>query len=304
MMPLVSVVIPCHNYDRFLAAAIESALGQSYSEMEVIVVDDGSTDDTAAVAAGYPAVRYVWQANRGQGEASNRGLKEATGEFVLFLDADDVLEARAIEGLVRCLEERPECVLAYGHQQWIDLRGSVITGSAERTARAQTCLQGDPYAYMLRNNNPLRAPGAILHRSDAVRSAGAFAGDLGNAQDLDLNLRLARDHAICCADRIVLSTRVHATRATRNYGVMLKGAVRAQLRQRSFARHHPVYKRDYKAGLKLARSYWGANLARQVISQFRAREMRQALRSLWTLARFAPAAGILEAARGVARRGE
>ena len=303
-MTLVSVVIPCHDYGRFVAAAIESALRQSYAEMDVIVVDDGSTDDTPAVAAGYSAVRYVWQPNRGQGEASNRGLKEATGEFVLFLDADDVLEAGAIEGLVRCLEDRPECVFAYGHQQWVDMFGSVITTRPERSVRVQTCLQGDPYAYMLRTNNPVRAPGAILYRSDAVRSAGAFAGDLGNAQDLDLNLRLVRDHAICCDDRIVLSTRVHATNATRNYGVMLQGAVRAQLRQRSFAGQHAVYKRDYVVGLKLARSYWGAHLAGQVISQFRGGEMRQALRSLWTLARFAPVAGMREAARNVRRRGK
>jgi hypothetical protein len=157
---------------------------------------------------------------------------------------------------------------------------------------------------MLRTNNPLRAPGAILYRTDAVRSAGAFAGDLGNAQDLDLNLRLVRDHAICCDDRIVLSTRVHATNATRNYGVMLQGAVQAQLRQRSFARRHPVYERDYVVGLRLARSYWGAHMARQVISQFRGGEMHQALRSLWTLARFAPVAGMRETARNVRRRGK
>jgi glycosyltransferase involved in cell wall biosynthesis len=268
------------------------------------VVDDGSTDDTAAVAAGYPAVRYVWQANRGQGEASNRGLKEATGEFVLFLDADDVLEAGAIEGLVRCLEQRPECVFAYGHQQWVDMFGSVITTRPERSVRVQTCLQGDPYAYMLRSNNPVRAPGAILYRSDAIRSAGVFARDLGNAQDLDLNLRLVRDHPICCDDRIVLSTRVHATNATRNYGVMLRGAVQAQLRQRSFVRRHPVYRHDYVVGLKLARSYWGAHLARQVISQCRGSELRQALESLWTLARFAPVSGMREAARTVRRRGK
>jgi glycosyltransferase involved in cell wall biosynthesis len=301
-MTLVSVVIPCHNYGRFLAAAIESALGQSYAEIEVIVVDDGSTDGTPAVAARYPAVRYVRQPNRGVGEASNRGLKEATGEFVLFLDADDALEADAIDGLLRCLEERPDCAFAYGHQQWVDMRGTVITTKPERSVRVQTCLQGDPYAYMLRTNNPLRAPGAILYRTDAVRSAGAFAGDLGNAQDLDLNLRLVREQAICCDDRIVLSTRVHATNATRNYRVMLQGAVQAQLRQRSFAGRHPVYKRDYEAGLKLARSYWGTHLARQVMSQLGEREMRQAVRSLWTLARFAPAAGLLGAATSVARR--
>jgi glycosyltransferase involved in cell wall biosynthesis len=294
---MVTVVIPCHNYGRFLAAAIESALAQSYADIELIVVDDGSTDDTSAVAARYPTVRFVRQPNLGQGEASNRGMKEASGEFILFLDADDVLTTDAVETFVQRLHERPDCVFVYGHQQWIDMTGSVITSRPERSARVQTCLQEDPYAHMLRMNNPLRAPGAILYRSDAVKRAGGFARNLGNAQDLDLNLRLVREDPICCNDRIVLLTRVHDTNATRNYGVMLRGAVTAQRHQRSFVGRHPVYKGDYEAGLRLARSYWGAHLARQAVSKARAGEVRLALRDLWTLSRFAPGAGAVAVAR-------
>jgi glycosyltransferase involved in cell wall biosynthesis len=302
-MSLVSVVIPCHNYGRFLAAAIESALAQSYTDIELIVVDDGSTDDTSAVAARYPTVRCVRQPNLGPGEASNRGMQEAGGEFVVFLDADDVLTTDAVQTSVQRLQERPDCGFVYGHQQWIDIAGSVITSRPERSARVQTCLHEDPYAHMLRMNNPLRAPGAILYRSDAVRRAGGFGRDVGNAQDLDLNLRLVREHPICCNDRIVLLTRVHDTNATRNYGVMLRGAVTAQRRQRSFVSRHPIYKGDYETGLRLAQSYWGAHLARRAVSEARAGQVRLAIRDLWTLSRFAPSAGAVAVARLLVKDG-
>ena len=301
-MTLVCVVIPCHDYGRYLAPAIESTFGQSYAEIEVIVVDDGSTDDTPAVAATYPAVRYVRQPNLGQGAACNRGLQEARGEFIVFLDADDELVSDAVETALQLLQGRPDCAFAYGHQAWIDASGSTITTRPDRSARVQTCVPGDPYAYMLRRNNPLRAPGAILYRRSLVMRAGGFARDLGNAQDLDLNLRLAREYPVCCNDRIVLLTRVHDANATRNYAKMLRGSVQAQRRQRSFARRQEIYKRDYRAGLVLARAYWGGHLARQVASQVRAGDVRSALRGLWTLARFAPVAGAREVTKSVARR--
>src|SRR5215218_2770225 len=92
---LVSVVIPCYNQAHFLDEAIESVLSQSYTNFEVIVVDDGSEDETARVASGYaledPRVCLIRQQNRGLAGARNRGLAEARGEYVVFLDSDDRL---------------------------------------------------------------------------------------------------------------------------------------------------------------------------------------------------------------------
>src|SRR5687767_14971026 len=83
--PLVSVIIPCYNQARFLGDAVESALSQRYPRTEVIVVDDGATDDTAAVAARYPAARYVWQPNQGLSGARNAGWRASKGECLVFL---------------------------------------------------------------------------------------------------------------------------------------------------------------------------------------------------------------------------
>ena len=92
----VSIVITCFNQGNFLREAIQSVLTQSRRADQLIVADDGSTDDTAAVAAQFPAVDYVFQQNRGLSAARNIGLRRALGEYVLFLDSDDILKPTAI----------------------------------------------------------------------------------------------------------------------------------------------------------------------------------------------------------------
>src|ERR1700736_5280277 len=89
--PLVSVVVPCYNQAHFLRDVIESVLAQTYPHVELVVVDDGSPDNTTDVVADYPILRCVRQENRGVAEARNTGFRASNGEFVLFIDADDRL---------------------------------------------------------------------------------------------------------------------------------------------------------------------------------------------------------------------
>src|SRR3712207_5573157 len=112
--PLVSVVIPCYKQAHFLGEAIESVLAQSYPHFEVVVVDDGSTDNTSEVAARYPGVRCVRQDNQGLAAARNSGLAHSKGEYLLFLDADDRLLPHALEVGVERLEAHPECAFVSG----------------------------------------------------------------------------------------------------------------------------------------------------------------------------------------------
>ena len=91
MKPRVTVVIPCFNAARFLRETLESALNQSHAPIEVLVIDDGSTDQSAAIAASYgPPVRVISQTNQGESVARNRGIEEARGSWIAFLDADDI----------------------------------------------------------------------------------------------------------------------------------------------------------------------------------------------------------------------
>jgi glycosyltransferase involved in cell wall biosynthesis len=112
---LVSVVIPCYNQAYFLGEAIESVLSQSYRQFEVVVVDDGSTDNTSEVASRYARAGVRLNPS----VARNRGLGVAKGKYVVFLDSDDKLLPQALEVGVRELKARPACAFVVGHQRLI-----------------------------------------------------------------------------------------------------------------------------------------------------------------------------------------
>ena len=113
MSPRISVLIPCYNAGRYLAAALDSVLAQTYQDFEIIVVDDGSTDDSAAVAARYPRVRYCYHAHSGISVTRNLCLSMAEGEMVVFLDADDMWLPEKLEKQVAYLDAHPDCQLVY-----------------------------------------------------------------------------------------------------------------------------------------------------------------------------------------------
>jgi len=104
---LVSVIIPVYNYGRYLGEAIGSVLSQTYRPLEIIVVDDGSDDDSAAVARSFPQVRYIRRANGGVAAARNTGLAAAQGGVIAFLDADDIWSPRKLEKQVGYLRRHP-----------------------------------------------------------------------------------------------------------------------------------------------------------------------------------------------------
>ena len=171
--PLVSVVVAAYNCERFVGAAIESALAQAYSPVEVIVVDDGSTDSTADVAARYP-VRLIRQPNGGQGAAKNSGVAAARGGLIAFLDGDDLWFPPKLTRQVELLEARPEA------------QGAL--------ARLEVLLEaGVPHPPWLARTReyPWFPPSSWLVRRSALEAAGPFDEDLV-LPDFDWMLR-ARD---------------------------------------------------------------------------------------------------------------
>ncbi|MDZ7957761.1 MAG: glycosyltransferase family A protein [Aulosira sp. DedQUE10] len=107
-LPLVSIVIPLYNCEKYLAEALDSVFAQTYRPIEVIVVDDGSTDDSAKIAQTYPSVRYLYQSNQGAAIARNVGIALAEGELIALLDADDVWQPNKISLQVQYLNQYPQ----------------------------------------------------------------------------------------------------------------------------------------------------------------------------------------------------
>ncbi|MEO6052687.1 MAG: glycosyltransferase family A protein, partial [Chthoniobacterales bacterium] len=112
MIPSVSIIIPCYNTARWLAEAIESALAQTWIQKEIVVVDDGSTDESLSIARSYESceVRVLSQSNRGAAAARNAGLQAAKGDFIQFLDADDILSPDKIELQIKSLLNNPDSI--------------------------------------------------------------------------------------------------------------------------------------------------------------------------------------------------
>lgn len=186
MSSLVSVIIPSYNSARYIASTVESALAQTYPAVEVIVVDDGSTDATQAVLAPYRSrITILHQANRGPAAARNAGLRVARGAYLLFLDSDDLLVPASVAAKAAFLEQNPRYGLVYSAWTQINHDGSRIMGEAHPRC------QGDVLAALLRREY-FFFPGSALIRRTCLDTVGAFDENAYGAEDADLWLRLAR----------------------------------------------------------------------------------------------------------------
>jgi glycosyltransferase involved in cell wall biosynthesis len=290
--PLVSIVIPCYNQAQFLAEAIESALGQTHSPLEVILVDDGSTDDTARVRARYPAVDYVYQPNGGAPLARNQGLRKSSGELVLFLDADDRLLPDAISKGVETLDMHPDWAFVTGHVRLIAANGAV-----EETP-PQDHAGGNQFIALLRSNY-IWTPGAVLYRRAVLEASGPFDPSARASADYELNIRIARRHPIGCHHDVVLDYRQHDANMSGDIGEMLRSAVSVRRAQRRFVAGDPVAERAWRAGLDVVRADFGERLLDRVKHDVRTRGQRaRALMGVIHLARYYPA-GLLRTLAGV-----
>lgn len=210
----VSFIIPAYNAAAYLEEALQSVLTQDYSDIEVIVVDDGSSDRSFAIASNYPdkRVRAFQQANGGPSAARNTGFRHSTGEFIWYLDADDVLVEGSVEKLVAELKRLTECAFAVGAWRNIDGAGKVISEVNHFKATASF---DETYASMLlRTPFP---PSAALFRASAVEASGGWDEDLWCAEDRDFYLRvLESNFGFKSTDIVVFRYRIHDSNATLN----------------------------------------------------------------------------------------
>lgn len=229
---LVSVIIPTYNYSRFLADAIESALSQTYSPIEVVVVDDGSTDDTATLVETRfsERVRYLFQSNQGLSAARNTGIREAGGDFVVFLDADDRLAPSMVEDSLGALATLGESFAIVANlARLIDEKGETL---ADRRAFPEEDVEIHQIDLLVMS----RFGANLLARRDAVISAGGFDVSLKACEDRDLWIRVAAHHRIIRLGKRLSQIRRHGANMSSN-GVRQASAIRQVLVKSEKARY-------------------------------------------------------------------
>jgi len=195
----VSVIIPCYNYGHFLQDALISLQQQDYPAWECWVIDDGSTDPTAevvkAAAAADSRIHYVYQTNQGQPAARNHGLRRASGNYIQFLDADDVLEPSKFSRQLAWLEDHPGTDIVYGEVRYFrarDTRDLFLNrwDDAMKDWMPKVSGQGLTILTALVENNILEL-GCALFKKSIVDKTGSFNAQLQGVEDYDYCLRAA-----------------------------------------------------------------------------------------------------------------
>jgi len=182
----VSIIIPAYNAADYLKEAVDSVLAQTYKNIEIIVVDDGSTDDTRSALESYVAsgkIKYIYQKNKGLAGARNTGIKNASGKYVAFLDADDLFLPDKVAEQARALEENPGYGVCYSDLLHFSEDGKVYHHRYNYPS-------GDIFEQLLHRQfvNPL----TVVARRELFTKYGFFDESLRRSEDWDLWLRLAR----------------------------------------------------------------------------------------------------------------
>src|SRR5215467_12464584 len=218
----VSVVIPAYNCARYIEEMLESVLNQSYRAEEVIVVDDGSTDGTRSVLEKYcNLIKYIHQENAGEPAARNTGIRQASGNCIAFLDADDFWLPDKLKIQMDYLEKHPEVALVYSDMKIFDETGIVHESVKEWLKMSP------PSGYIFRElfAETLFGSGTVIFRKACIDQVGFFDETFLVGSDYEMWLRMARHFKFGYVDKPLLMYRHHATMATRGLGRALQNGV-------------------------------------------------------------------------------
>lgn len=216
--PRVTVIIPAYNAARYLPDALSSVLRQTFADWEVIVVDDGSTDDTRSLVHSSMRpfdgrLKYIYQDNRGVAAARNAGIQSARGELIALLDADDVWLPHRLEKGIALLDSDPSIGLVHGEVARINTAGEIIE-YPPRPARQY--MQGDIARHIYTRRAHLLCV-TVLFRKACVDSVGLFDEAMRATEDRDLWFRIAERYRVGHVDEIVAYYRVSPNSASRDW---------------------------------------------------------------------------------------
>jgi len=196
-MPEVSVIIPTYNSARYLVEAVDSVLAQTYKDFEILVIDDGSTDETESLMGNYgAAVRYIHQENEGVSAARNRGIDDSLGRYVAFLDADDTWLPNKLERQMSALKAHGEYRVCYS--DFI-----AVTWDLKPLAVKRIDPEGEALADLLLRGNVVGSICTVVCERSLFELAGGFDSSLSQCADWDMWVRLA-----CLTDFLYLDERL------------------------------------------------------------------------------------------------
>ncbi|MGO8669950.1 MAG: glycosyltransferase [Capsulimonadaceae bacterium] len=222
-MPNVAAIIPCYNRTRYLREAIDSALGQTYPSIEIIAVDDGSTDSTSSVLASYgDAIRVIRQENAGTAAARNTGIAASTAPFLAWLDSDDRWRPEKIAAQVQVMRAFPQAAVVYTACRMVDAAGNPLQCRQEQAPpldlpisldncggrEVRAGIRVDVLRMLVVESQVM--PSSCLVRRGALDEAGPFDPNYRFSEDWELNFRLARRFPYAYVDAPLTDYRVHA----------------------------------------------------------------------------------------------
>jgi glycosyltransferase involved in cell wall biosynthesis len=222
--PLVSIIIPTYNYARFIGEALRSVRDQTYRLFEIIVIDDGSTDDTKNVVSQFDEVQYAHQSNQGIAAARNAGLRMSNGELAVFLDADDRLLPNALAAGVAQLNENPDWVFVSGRWEIISREGQVTL------LPPPVVVGNDPYRAFLQSNY-IGTVGQVMFRRSVLEQENGFDVTVPGCDDHELYLRLSRKYPVGHHGELVLQHRRHGANTSTSHAMLFKSLISIYQRQ-------------------------------------------------------------------------
>lgn len=282
-MPSVSVVIPCFNSEKYLSDAINSVIGQNHQDIEIIVVDDGSTDNTKQIALSFPDVKYFHHQNSGVSYSRNRGLKESRGEYIIFLDSDDLLVPGRIEHDLSLFEAEPELGYVFGWAKPIDEFGV-------ETPWQQPDEINDIGYHTVLSGSVTVPPGTITFKAELVRAINGFNVDIDAAEDFDLYLRFSRRFSIHCHNRASLFYRRHDNNWSAIHGaVKTLDSLLSRLQENEMSVQGNTLQMN---ALKTGRKHWisliGPRCVDEVFMNIKSKNFNRALRAIFYLSKTCP----------------
>jgi glycosyltransferase involved in cell wall biosynthesis len=289
--PFISVIIPCANQGHLLGDAIASVWLSSRRDVEIIVVDDGSVDDTAIVGRSFGGVVCVTQRRLGRARARNRGLAESHGQTIVFLDADARLAPGALDVGAAELDAHPMAAFVYGR----------CRAEGERAAAADAARAGRERQYYreLLTANVIGAISTVMFRRDALERAGGFDPSVDAATEYGLYLRIARTNRIHDHGQVVAHTPGPRGYTRRSVAGTLQDTLTVLRRERPMIESDPSLLDAYAVGWRSTRDNYGAELAREVRARVVAKDWGGVFKRTLQLGWLHPRAVGLHAARTV-----